>query len=188
MGKPKNAADLDVTAWQKVATRVDQFFSKVESQHAEKLACRIACTSCCHPDLTLTFIEAAIVGVAVDGLPSTDRAAVAKAAEEGSPLCPLLLNSRCSIYESRPVICRSHGLPIRQDDQVSSCELNFLNGFPEDAILNAGLLSVWLMVADGMARKGHGVGAEQRYAIRDLARLGASLFERELPISQDVES
>jgi hypothetical protein len=43
--------------------------------------------------------------------------------------CIFLINGLCSIYSSRPVICRTHGLPLLQmgddDWQLSYCELNF---------------------------------------------------------------
>ena len=44
--------------------------------------------------------------------------------------CPLLVDDRCSIYESRPLICRTQGLPllIEAEDgeaEVDFCPLNF---------------------------------------------------------------
>lgn len=48
-----------------------------------------------------------------------------------SESCPFLTNHSCTIYEHRPIICRSHGLPILDMDQdgdnweLSFCPLNF---------------------------------------------------------------
>jgi len=43
--------------------------------------------------------------------------------------CPMLIEGLCSIYESRPFICRSHGLPLlsmgEEGWELSHCELNF---------------------------------------------------------------
>jgi Fe-S-cluster containining protein len=45
--------------------------------------------------------------------------------------CPFLVNHSCQIYEFRPLICRSHGLPILtmdeegEDWELSFCPLNF---------------------------------------------------------------
>ena len=148
----KPIRSLDVSAWRNVAARVDQFFSQVVAGHPEKLACGLGCAACCHPDLTLTFVEAAVVGLAIEGLPAIEQQNLQKAAGRDSGHCPLLVDNACSIYASRPTVCRSHGLPIRQGDLVSSCDLNFDDGFPEGTVLNAELLSSWLMVADGLAR------------------------------------
>jgi uncharacterized protein len=51
--------------------------------------------------------------------------------ETDSESCPFLINYSCTIYEHRPIICRSHGLPILDMDQegenweLSFCPLNF---------------------------------------------------------------
>jgi len=44
--------------------------------------------------------------------------------------CPLLVDDRCSIYESRPLICRTQGLPLLMEaedggQEVDFCPLNF---------------------------------------------------------------
>ena len=44
--------------------------------------------------------------------------------------CSFLLNGECTIYENRPVICRTHGLPLlymNDDDnwELYVCDLNF---------------------------------------------------------------
>jgi uncharacterized protein len=62
-------------------------------------------------------------------------------------ICVFLKNSSCTIYEQRPIMCRTHGLPLlyANDDgewELSACELNFTefdfddftdeNTFPQD--------------------------------------------------------
>lgn len=47
-----------------------------------------------------------------------------------SAICPMLIDDRCSVYESRPMICRTQGLPllIEAEDgeaEVDFCPLNF---------------------------------------------------------------
>jgi Fe-S-cluster containining protein len=55
-----------------------------------------------------------------------------KNAGEGE--CPMLVDGFCTIYESRPFICRSHGLPLLSmgEDgwELSHCELNFTINAP----------------------------------------------------------
>jgi uncharacterized protein len=55
-----------------------------------------------------------------------------KSAGEGE--CPMLVDGLCTIYESRPFICRSHGLPLlsmgEEGWELSHCELNFNGDAP----------------------------------------------------------
>lgn len=50
--------------------------------------------------------------------------------------CVFLSNHECQIYENRPIICRTHGLPLlfMNDEQweLSACELNFTKFDDED--------------------------------------------------------
>jgi Fe-S-cluster containining protein len=43
--------------------------------------------------------------------------------------CPFLVNHRCVIYDARPIICRTQGLPLlymgEEEWELSACELNF---------------------------------------------------------------
>ncbi len=45
------------------------------------------------------------------------------------PRCPLLDDhGRCRTYDARPLICRSHGLPIQVQGRRDVCPLNFTDG------------------------------------------------------------
>lgn len=49
--------------------------------------------------------------------------------------CLFLVKGLCSIYESRPLICRTHGLPLlsmgEDEWELNHCELNFKESPPE---------------------------------------------------------
>jgi Fe-S-cluster containining protein len=55
---------------------------------------------------------------------------IRSAAAEGE--CLFLIDGLCSIFELRPIICRTHGLPMlvmgEDDWELSYCELNFTSG------------------------------------------------------------
>jgi uncharacterized protein len=83
-------------------------------------------------------VEAEEARAAIESLPAPIRARVEEQAREiikreaqGEPVaCPLLVDDRCSIYESRPLICRTQGLPLLMeaedgDQEVDFCPLNF---------------------------------------------------------------
>ena len=58
--------------------------------------------------------------------------------------CPALdpVTGACNLYEFRPVTCRVFGLPIRSEEGVAVCELNFVNATGPE-ILGAELDIVW---------------------------------------------
>jgi len=47
--------------------------------------------------------------------------------------CTFLYNDRCSIYEARPIICRTQGAPlfIQSENVLDYCPLNFEKADPE---------------------------------------------------------
>jgi Fe-S-cluster containining protein len=58
--------------------------------------------------------------------------------------CPALdpATGACDLYAARPITCRVFGPPIRSDDGIGVCELNFV-GAPESEILAAALDTSW---------------------------------------------
>jgi hypothetical protein len=83
-------------------------------------------------------VEAEEARAAIETLSAPIRARVEEQALEvikhearGEPVsCPLLVNDRCSIYEARPLICRTQGLPLLLEAEdggleVDFCPLNF---------------------------------------------------------------
>src|SRR5262249_40745338 len=118
--------------------QVDRLTARLASRYARHLACRAGCSGCCHHHLSVFNVEAAAVREAIEALPEETRAVIERPAREviaresnHEPVaCPLLMNDRCSIYESRPLICRTQGLPllIEAEDgeaEVDFCPLNF---------------------------------------------------------------
>jgi uncharacterized protein len=103
--------------------------AKLSRLHGPLLNCAPGCSSCCM-ELTLLPLEAAVIRQACSGLEGTRLEILRKRAElnEG---CPFLYRRRCLIYPARPIICRSHGLPVAYVDpdrevvEVSTCPRNF---------------------------------------------------------------
>jgi Fe-S-cluster containining protein len=118
--------------------RVDQHFAQAVARTPEQFACRPGCESCCHQRFSVFEVEAAPIREALAQLARNDPEARRRVRERGQDdelrACALLLDGRCSVYEQRPLICRSHGLPIgvRESDEAGSalrvdhCPLNFL--------------------------------------------------------------
>ena len=120
-------------------------------------------------------VEAAKVAGALAELGRVDanlRARVrAQADDPEHRACALLVDNRCTVYAERPLICRSHGLPVqhRDDDgstHVEVCPLNFTGVAPPPAsVLVLDALNAPLGV---LARMWDGTG--ERIELAALAR------------------
>ena len=103
---------------------------------------------------------------ALEELSTTARAALKQRLERGKedPRCPLLDDvGQCRVYESRPMICRSHGLPISVGDPPKRdvCPLNFGAGPTPDEmsaedVLNVNSVNAIMAVLDHVESDGKG--------------------------------
>lgn len=136
--------------------KVDAFFVRVEARHGADMQCATGCSDCCHVRLTVTSVEAAAVRAHVEAMPVDQRRALA--ATQGRDRCAALdAAGRCRIYDARPLVCRSHGVPIRLRQGglpvVQSCQHNFKTTTPDaDCVLDQTTLSAVLLAIDGEAR------------------------------------
>ncbi|MCG5056199.1 MAG: YkgJ family cysteine cluster protein [Myxococcales bacterium] len=166
-----------------LAQKVDAFFTRVEQQHADHMACRTGCNDCCHVRLTITSVEAEAIRHHWPQLPEEVRATLrAHAQGPSDSLCVALQDDgRCGIYEMRPLVCRSHGLPLRlrQDKRlpiIDACFRNFVETGPgavaPDCVLDQQTLSTALLAIDAAFARAEGRPAGERV---ELAALLASL-------------
>jgi len=116
---------------------VDDGASVLMLRHANRLRCRRGCAECCADGLTVFEIEAERIRRNHAGLLETDTPHT-----EG--VCAFLDDEgACRIYEDRPYVCRTQGLPLRwldhndADDTVEMrdiCPLNDDPGAPVEQI------------------------------------------------------
>ncbi len=145
---------------------VDALAREVADRNTERLRCRRGCASCCSDDLSVLPVEADRI-----------RAEHAELLETGEPhpegACAFLdAGGGCRIYDSRPYVCRTQGLPLRwlEEDEAGEiveerdiCPLN-LEGEPlaelsDDACFTLGPFEHRLVQ---LAR------SDQRVRLRDL--------------------
>lgn len=99
----------------------------IDKRFVNLLHCRPGCASCCTAFRVLP-LEAALLRRAM-----SDREAIP--AMVGDDHCRLLFEERCLVYEQRPIICRTQGLPNAYIDEtagkieVSACPLNFAEDY-----------------------------------------------------------
>jgi hypothetical protein len=145
--------------YHELTARIDAFFARVEKRHAADLTCATGCDLCCHQRLTVTAVEAAGIREWASALTPDQRAGIAAAARSPDlSRCAALDDSgRCRIYAARPLVCRSHGVPVRMKDArslpvITSCALNFRDRGPAaadaDCILDQELVSTMLGLVD----------------------------------------
>lgn len=124
------------SAYQDLRAKVDAQFDKLYQKHRAEISCAEGCHSCCAPDLSVTRVEADAIRAHLERRPELIESlrALAGANPHRGQRCSLLdAEGRCSIYEARPLICRSHGAPVlvkidEKREGIDACELNFTQG------------------------------------------------------------
>lgn len=140
-GKGKRMESL--SQYRLLLEKLDRFSAAIADRFAGEMACRRGCDACC-THIGVMAVEAIAMALAVARLPEAEREAIRQRARDmaGGDACPLLREGVCLLYDARPVICRSHGLPLLLEEEggrrVDHCPLNFrgLESLPGDAVLS----------------------------------------------------
>jgi hypothetical protein len=171
--------------YRELAARVDAFFEKVRARHGADLACGRGCDACCRVRPSVTRVEADEVRAFVAAMPAAERAILAdRAARASTDRCAALeADGACTVYDARPLVCRSHGLPIRLRDEprllpiVSACEKNFVRRGPDaaddDCILDQATLSTILHAVDAAHARELGLPPGERVDLAEALIDGA---------------
>ena len=133
--------------------RVDAFHTAASVRLAERLTCRKGCSGCCQREVSVFEIEAGPIRAFLAEHPPVVRHPSA---------CPMLDDEgACQIYAVRPLICRTHGLPIRfagpdRSEKRDVCPLNEAAGLdpwtaPAAAILTIDVLTTQLALLNRAA-------------------------------------
>jgi len=147
-----------MSRYPELARKVDAFFARVEARHGSEMKCGTGCHDCCHVRLSITTVEADAIRDEVARWPEPrQRALTANAAAAPADRCAALdAHGRCLIYAARPVVCRSHGAPIRMREGslpvITACANNFTARGPAaaepDCILDQETLSAMVLAID----------------------------------------
>jgi Fe-S-cluster containining protein len=147
-----------VTRLGELTRKVDAFFARVADRHGTDMQCSSGCSDCCHVRLTITGIEAAAIRSSVATWPSPARRQLTPTGP-ANHCAALDAAGRCKIYEARPLVCRSHGVPIRLRQGglpiVQACHHNFRTTTPDpDCILDQTTLSATVLAIDAAEAPG----------------------------------
>lgn len=124
-------------------SRVDELCGHTAERFKTQISCRPGCDACCR-HLSIFAVEAAALKQALGALAEPDASLIRAAAESTGPEapCPLLHGRLCLLYQARPIICRTHGLPllVSRDGEsgVDFCPENFrgLSSIPGSAVID----------------------------------------------------
>lgn len=139
--------------YEALLARVSARCVEIETALSGHMACRKGCSTCCL-NISLFPVEAVRLRLAFDALGGERKATVLARADESTDEgpCPLLdEGGACLLYDHRPVICRTHGLPILFADEkgarrVDFCPENFqaLESLSGDAMIDLDALNQML--------------------------------------------
>jgi Fe-S-cluster containining protein len=115
----------DFTDYSVLRDETDHLSERLAKNHNEHINCAPGCNKCCM-DFSIFPVEFFSI------LKENENKKINVSTGAGEGECLFLINGLCSIYESRPIICRTHGLPMlrmgEDDWELSYCELNFISG------------------------------------------------------------
>lgn len=102
---------------------IDKHVANLEDAHSKHMKCKNGCDLCCI-DFSIFPIEFHYIFNNI----KNDNAVLE--AHSKKDACTFLKNHSCTIYQYRPIMCRTHGLPLiyANDEgelELSSCHLNF---------------------------------------------------------------
>jgi hypothetical protein len=137
--------------YRQLVGRVDALCRRVEAAYGQHLACRKGCDSCCR-HLSLFLVEGVALARFLAGqdplLLEKIRERARNAPADGP--CPLLEDGACLLYAARPMICRTHGLPLifseGEGRRIDFCPQNFqgIASLPASAVVDLDLLNATL--------------------------------------------
>ena len=136
--------------------RVDEICRLTASRFESQISCRPGCDACCR-HLSIFAVEAAALRQALSALAEPDAALIRERAERATEkACPLLHDGLCLLYQARPIICRTHGLPLLISSDGTSgvdfCPENFreLASIPGSAVIDLDRLNAMLTAINAL--------------------------------------
>ena len=140
----KKSENGSFARYYRLRKQIDKISESLDKVYKKHLTCKKGCDLCCM-GISVFPIEFYAIKAELDlsKLPELSLA-------QNEIDCRYLVDHSCAIYPSRPVICRTHGLPLlymsldADEYELSCCELNFTdfdfddfdeeNTFPMDRI------------------------------------------------------
>jgi len=128
------------------------FFDKINTKYSNQMKCSEGCSKCCFTNISVFKVESERIAEwfsSQEPVVQNELRELWKTKNE-TGACTFLYNDRCTIYEARPVICRTQGAPLflQSENVLDYCPLNFEAGDPpKEDWLNLERLNTMLSLA-----------------------------------------
>jgi uncharacterized protein len=169
--------------YRQLLEQVDKWTAEMVQRYKAHLACKKGCDLCCQRKFSVSTVEAYNIASLFRQLP----VAVQKDVRKKKSSCRFLVGGACSVYEARPVICRTYGLPSlhrneKNEAEISWCELNFTNvpdefGFQADGIIDLDTLNAKISGVSSLFLKETGL-SEERIPMDEIPDLDTRVLQR----------
>ncbi|PIE34413.1 hypothetical protein CSA56_07695 [candidate division KSB3 bacterium] len=115
-----------LSQYQKLCRYCDDTFTAIQKKFHPYMQCSKGCASCCILE-TVVPLEAHVIA-SHQPASTFHRRPEEQEFHEEKP-CIFLDHHECTIYDIRPIICRTHGLPLQYPDRegIDICPLNFVS-------------------------------------------------------------
>jgi Fe-S-cluster containining protein len=139
-----------ITQYKTLGQYCDNAFAATFHAYRAHMHCVKGCASCCLLE-TVVPLEAYVIDLYLQSLGSSVATFSTKHPEYRGEKCVFLDSNACTIYPVRPIICRTHGMPILYPDQegIDVCPLNFSQydfaSLDPKHLLDAGVITENLM-------------------------------------------
>jgi len=131
----------EVDKYLQLRTEISEISEKLGRLHKNEMACKKGCSSCCMNFQVLPVEYFSMLEQLKANPPQQFRELDSEDED-----CNFLIEDMCQVYAARPIICRTHGLPLlfmnQEGDawELSACPLNFKkfddfhteNTYPQD--------------------------------------------------------
>lgn len=114
--------------YRQLRDEVSELSEKLAKLHKDEMVCKKGCSECCMNFQVLPVEYYSILDELTQNPPKEYSDL-----DDDAEGCNFLFKDLCQIYQSRPFICRTHGLPLlfmnQEGDEweLSACPLNFTN-------------------------------------------------------------
>ena len=169
--------------YRQLLEQVDKWTAEMIQRYKTHLACRKGCDLCCQRKFSVSAVEAYNIASQFRQLPAELQRAVRKRKSS----CAFLVKGACSVYEARPAICRTYGLPSlhrneKMEPGISWCELNFTNvpddfGFQADGIIDLDTLNAKIAGVNSLFLKESGL-IQVRFPMDEIPDLDPGALQR----------
>lgn len=165
--------------YHRLLEKVDQLCEGITRLLGDSLVCGPGCDSCCIA-ISVFPVEAAALLEAAGKLPPDKYQQLKQHLEsaEGREQCPLLCEGHCLLYHARPIICRTHGLPLLllDDDghrRMDVCPRNCkeIDQLPGGALIDLERLNALLVSVNVLYLREFGIKLPERIKLYSLKEM-----------------